>query len=225
MTWPELPRNLMDIQKPLEQIAATPGLERLRPVVAAKLAEKYLSLSAHVTFVEENLDQWQSNPKAERKVTRERVLQKLDFDRATGEFTWKETHRRGQIAGAVSRERGKAYRRIRLDDELIMAHALVWLVIYHEFPVFEIDHTNGNGIDNRPENLEKSNRLKNNSNTGLRSDAAQHRCVGRNGRYWQTLVKYAKREFYVSGFESGEEAAIARDFLEQLLPRGAKHGK
>lgn len=215
----------MALQNPLLEIARTPGLESLRPTVAAKLAEKYTELSAHVDYVATHLDEWKSNSKTKRKVTRERLLQKLDLDVSTGNFIWKETHRKGHVAGIVATERGKSYRRIRIDDELIMAHALVWLAVHGEFPMFELDHINGNGLDNRPENLERSNRLRNNSNTSARHDAAEHRCVHLNGSYWQLIVKYAKKHFVVSGFETAKEAAIARGFLEVLLPRGVNHGK
>lgn len=211
--------------KALADIGANVDFTQVRDSVKASLALQYAKLTRHVADTEASVDAWASNPKTERRITRDRLLEKLEYQEDTGEFIWKATTCRGQIAGHVAKERGKSYRRIRIDDELIMAHALVWLVVHGEFPHHEIDHIDGNGLNNRVSNLAKSNRLKNNSNTRQRSDSAEHRSVYPNGNFWYTIVKYAKKEFSVTGFDTPDLAAKARNFLETLIPRGSSHGQ
>lgn len=202
-----------------------PGLVSLNLKSRARLVEQYDKLQKHVETVSTIADAWQSNGKSQRKVTRERILEKLNFDTSTGIFTWKTTHRAGLPAGFTGEERGKLYTRIRIDNELIMAHVLAWLVIYNEFPSFEIDHINGVGTDNRPDNLRKSNRLFNNSNTRKRADGKEHRNISKSPAGYIVVVKYAKSTFTVNGIETLKEAVAARDFLETLVPRFESHNK
>lgn len=209
----------------LKKSFAFPGLVSLNIMSRARLVDQYDKLKAHVEGVAAFAENWQSNSKAKRKVTKARILEKLNFDPATGIFTWKTTHRAGLPAGHTGKERGKLYTRIRIDNELIMAHVLAWVVTYDEFPHFEIDHINSVGTDNRPENLRKSNRLLNNSNTSKRKDGKEHRNITKASSGYIVCVKYAKKAFTVNGIETLDEAAAARDFLETLIPRFESHDK
>ena len=44
------------------------------------------------------------------------------------------------------------------------AHRVAWLLNYGEFPIYELDHINGDKTDNRIENLRESNRVEQNRN-------------------------------------------------------------
>lgn len=176
----------------MNMVCSLPGFETVRLSAKERLVEQYLKLKTHLEQVEKDVEAWMSNSKTVRKVTKERVLEKLRFDPNTGIFTWKTTHRAGLMAGCTGCERGKFYTRIRIDNELIMAHVLAWIVTYGEQPSFEIDHLNGDGTDNRPANLVKSNRLLNNSNASKRVDAKEHRNITLNGSRYRVMVKYAK---------------------------------
>lgn len=210
----------------LSKIEASTELRNLTPKQKATLLETAIKLQKHVKSVTEaKLSSWESNFKTERVITRDRLIEKLAFDTSTGDFTWKTTYRKGLVAGYKATERGKTYVRIRIDDELIMAHALVWLYVHNEWPAFEIDHINGIGTDNRPENLRRSNRLLNNSNTRKRKDAAEHKNIQKtpNGKY-TGVVKYAKLPLSIGTYKALETAIAVRDFLESLTPRLESHG-
>ncbi len=110
---------------------------------------------------------------APRRITQARLKELLNYDPMTGHFTWRVMRggkHPGDIAGCLSRARGKDYIRIRVDDELIMAHRLVWLYVYGRWPEDELDHEDGDGLNNRLKNLRPADRLKNNTNASLRKD-------------------------------------------------------
>lgn len=212
----------------LEKINADPSLATIRPTIKGRMVEVYKALEAHVSAVSRTdlVSSWKSNSRSDRKATRESVLEKLDYSPDTGQFLWKVGSRAGDVAGHLATERNKTYIRIRVNGELIMAHLLAWLVLYGEFPSFEIDHENGDGTDNRKDNLVRSNRLLNNRNARQRSDTkAEFRNISKltNSNKYALMVKYAKKHFTVGGFDTEDVAAKARDLLEELVPKGVSH--
>jgi hypothetical protein len=98
-------------------------------------------------------------------VTRERVLEVLDYDPGTGVFTWKVDTggriKKGAIAGSTS---SNGYRQIRVDLRRYQAHRLAWLAMTGAFPPEEIDHINGVRADNRWANLRAATRSQNCAN-------------------------------------------------------------
>ena len=87
-------------------------------------------------------------------VTRERITECLNYDPASGVFTWKISRGKSKvnkIAGCVDTT---GYIVIRIDGMNYKAHRLAWIYVYGEWPNDLIDHINGINNDNRIENLE-----------------------------------------------------------------------
>jgi len=109
---------------------------------------------------------------------RARVLELLDYDPATGLFTWK--IRRGcRPAGAEAGTLSHGYIVIRIDGKSHQAHRLAFLVVNGYMPK-EIDHINGDPSDNRIINLRQATRQENVRNTGMRVNNTS----GYKGVYW-----------------------------------------
>jgi hypothetical protein len=86
--------------------------------------------------------------------TRSEAEELLDYDRATGVFTWKVSRglaSAGRLAGWVN-ECG--YRVIFINSKGYKAHRLAWLFVHGAWPVYTINHINGMKDDNRICNLE-----------------------------------------------------------------------
>lgn len=167
---------------------------------------------------------------AERKLTQARLKELLHYDPLSGLFTWlvvRGGKHVGDVAGSVCRARGKDYRRIRLDDELIMAHRLAWLYVHGEWPEDELDHEDGDGLNNRISNLRPADRLQNNKNASLRKDNR----TGVPGVYemqpgrFQVTIKHRGQTHYLGRFGDVPAAAAVKKAAEQQFQYHPQHGK
>jgi hypothetical protein len=154
----------------------------------------------------------------------------LAYDTETGVFTWRAARGGklpGDVAGSVCRARGKDYIRIRLDDELIMAHRLAWFYVHGVWPEEELDHDDGDGCNNRLPNLKPANRLQNNKNASLRRDnqtGVPNVIKARNGRF-EARVRHLGVIEYLGTFDTVEEATAVKKAAEKRCNFHPNHGK
>lgn len=146
-------------------------------------------------------------------LTAERVKQLLDYDPATGSFTWREnrggTARRGGRAGSIN---VLGYVDIGVSGRRCLGHRLAWLYVHGAWPPHEIDHINGNPADNRIANLRLATRTQNVRNTRRRHDNSS----GVKGVYWiarcgkwRADIRVAGKGKHLGYFNRIEDAAAA----------------
>lgn len=128
------------------------------------------------------------------------VKELLDYDLETGILTWKPrpddkrwtVRHSGKEAGVGRKMKEKYYRELCIYHDTYKAHRIIWLYQYGEFPANEIDHINGNGLDNRivnlravttAENAKNQLRYKNNLSgvTGICWSARKSRWIAQIG--------------------------------------------
>ena len=157
-------------------------------------------------------------------ITAQYVRERLDYDPETGVFTWKNLASTPENSGWVDswnlRFEGKpagspgkrGHLCIALDNKKYYAHRLAWLIVYGLWPIDEIDHIDGDKINNRITNLRAAthsqnahNRSKNNNNKS-----------GFKGVTWQSHAQKWRADIMVEGetlnlgyFCTKEEAAEA----------------
>lgn len=151
--------------------------------------------------------------------TRTDVSERLEYDPASGRFTWKPNPARsvqwnarfaGKPTGSIDRVTG--YARIRFDDRLFYAHRLAWLIVTGEWPVDDIDHRNGDRADNRFANLRSASRgengqnaaVKSNSTSGLKGVSAD----ARSGK-WAAEISVHGRKKYLGLHSTANDAYSA----------------
>lgn len=149
-------------------------------------------------------------------VSRERVLELLDYNPETGVFTRKITTssraKAGSRAGTVHRY---GYRQINIGGRIYKEHRLAWLVVHGTWPRDQIDHINGVKDDNRIANLREATNAENMRNCDIRPGNV----IGYRGViYHKQAKKFQARcrdhngtNTYLGLFPTATEAARAYD--------------
>lgn len=101
-----------------------------------------------------------------RVLTLERVRELLLYNQETGQFTWRVSRggaKAGDLAGPAGSAR-RGYLRVHIDGRSYTLHRVVWLYVKGEVPAGEIDHIDGDKLNNRIANLRVVDRTKNQQN-------------------------------------------------------------
>lgn len=152
---------------------------------------------------------------------------RIHYDQATGAFTWAVSApgiTAGKLAGSVSVH---GYRVIRLGRKSVRACRLAWFLSHGEWPVGEIDHINGNRLDDRLKNLRVVDRAGNSQNKG--SAQANNRSCGLLGvtwnkqhHRWQAKLMANKVRYHVGYFDTPEAAHAAYMAVKSRLHIGGR---
>jgi hypothetical protein len=78
-------------------------------------------------------------------------------------------------------------------------------------PAGEVDHINGDSLDNRVRNLRCCTRQQNGVNRGLQSNnTSGHIGVYQSGNKWHAQITAGRKKIYLGGFDNKEDAIAAR---------------
>ncbi|WPJ68520.1 hypothetical protein OMDBNIEC_00034 [Salmonella phage STP-SP5] len=164
----------------------------------------------------------------------QKYLQKiLTYCSETGVLTWNQRFNartkqyEGCIAGYILKTNsGKKYISIEIDQNVYLAHRIIWKMLYNEEPD-QIDHDNGNGLDNRLINLNKSNKFINACNHKRRKDNTSGVTgVSFHKRYqkWQVRINNKGQRIHLGNYDTFEEAVRVRKQAEREYNFNPKHG-
>lgn len=159
------------------------------------------------------------------ELTYERANELLRYEPETGKLYWKVNRgtrgKAGHEAGHVTFLSGIPYIQIGVDGALYSTHRVAWLLHFGKWPEGDIDHINGNGLDNRITNLRDVSRSMNLRNR-RRSCNNTSGCIGvhwhKPRRKWQARVGIDGKQKHIGMFDDIEAAEAA------VKKFRAKHG-
>jgi hypothetical protein len=138
------------------------------------------------------------------------LKKQLSYDEQTGIFKWKVSKRGLRIGDIAGSKRQHGYIAIRINHKLIYAHRLAWFYMYEVWPTGEIDHIDGNRLNNSKANLRDVNPIVNKQN--IRSARSDNVCgmLGvfldkRSNKYVSKLQTNGKQK-WLGLFETPEKA-------------------
>jgi len=178
----------------------------------------------------ENLISAETNDKLPREITHEFLLERVLYVPETGEFFLRPNvgrPTRGKIRTELSSfgckkcYNGKMYVQICLLDKQMLGHRVAFFYMTGRWPEEEIDHIDGDGLNNRFSNLRECSRLENCRNVRYRSEKPEEMIgVFRSKKTW--LAVAGESRVYC---KTKEEAITARKRL--LVENGFhdNHGK
>lgn len=150
-------------------------------------------------------------------LTAEELRRVLDYDQATGQFTWKVRIGKGRAypgkpAGCVHERRGAFDVLVSYNYRIYQAHRLAWLYVYGVWPNGILDHINGNRRDNRIANLRPCTPRQNLANSRLRSNntaGVKGVWYDKDRDKWAARIRRDGKRVMLGRFETKEEAAEA----------------
>ena len=139
------------------------------------------------------------------------------YDADTGQFIWRKPRQGtsvGAIAGCVitNRTTGRQYIHIGVNGDHHLAHRLAWFYVHGEWPANDIDHIDGDGLNNRLENLRQATRSENCWNRGAQStntSGYKGVCWHKNRNKWVASITADGRQKHLGYFKTPELAYAA----------------
>ena len=165
-------------------------------------------------------------------ITQDRLKEVLHYCPETGVFTWLVGggwRRRGAEAGSIcyNNSSNKPYRHICANQQRYRAHRLAFLYMTGGFPEDQVDHEDGNGLNNAWSNLRpvtsaenaKNMRKRDNNTSGV-TGVYWHK----KGKKWQAKIMLDGRGIHLGLFLSKEDAIAARKAAEVTYGFHDNHG-
>jgi hypothetical protein len=152
----------------------------------------------------------------EMNLTHETLVELLDFDPATGVFTWKVARsnrvKPGSRAGVKHIPSGGRY--ISISGEKIMAHRLAWFYVHQTWPELEIRPVDGDYDNCAITNLKEISRVDlAHKRTKQQNNTSGYLGVSKTvGGKWQAILTWNYKQFSLgANFETPETAHEARE--------------
>lgn len=159
-----------------------------------------------------------------------KLSETLRYDPLTGEFyRLRNTGSTGRIGPVVVRPGVRGALALCVQGKRYYAHRLAWLYVTGEWPRHEIDHIDGNALNNRFGNLREANSAQNKQNMHRprRSNKSGALGVFKHGTTkagqirWRARIQLNGRTIHLGLFDSVDEAHQAYlDAKRKLHPFG-----
>lgn len=161
-------------------------------------------------------------------ISHEEVLALFQYDASTGNLYWRKSPgnnstKVGGIAGSVFYTKTGVYMRVTIRKKRVLAHRLVWFYVHGAWPEDCVDHRDGNGLNNRIDNLRLATKQQNCHHRKPIPSASGFRGVYRikkkkeshnQTKFWGAKICLDWKWINLGCFSTKEEAIEARKIAE-----------
>jgi hypothetical protein len=120
----------------------------------------------------------------------------------TGRYAWQ------KAGGVVTNQNGYQHLMVWYEGSKIQVSRIIWLYMTGKWPELDVEHADGNSLNNCWTNLREATRGQNNFNQALRSDntsGVKGVNFHKNSGKWRARIKYEGYE-YCEYYNTQEEA-------------------
>lgn len=153
-------------------------------------------------------------------LTQEEALRLLEYEPESGVLRFRvgrSNVRAGAVAGSVN---AHGYRQLKVANKDYLAHRVIWLMVHGRWPADQIDHIDGDRLNNRLDNLREATHAENGRNLRMRATNTS----GVTGVYWSkrskrwvAQIRDGGRQRYIGQFCDMDAAIAARRAAEKVL--------
>lgn len=160
--------------------------------------------------------------KSRPKLSVEEIQENWTYDKETGLFYWKISGK-GILKGKPTGHSDGRYIVLQRRDAWVYAHRAAFVLVNGAWPTKDVDHINGDRLDNRFANLREASAAQNLRNRSVKSDSLT-KVKGvtqdkRDGRFY-AYIDFDGRRLSLGGFDNIADAADARIVAEKLHHEG-----
>ena len=136
----------------------------------------------------------------------------------------------GEEAGYIWVDKKRAdhkYRVVKVYGKEYKVHRLIWMMVHGELPDGQIDHINGDTLDNRIDNLRVVNNMTNSKNRSIQSNntSGYHGINQLPSGNWRVRISHNRKRVNIGTFNTFEEAKAAREEAEIKYNYHDNHGR
>lgn len=143
-------------------------------------------------------------------LTADRAKEFLDYCRETGSFTWKKsTGRKAKVGNKAGRSiTSDGYYRIGICGKVYRAHRVAFLIEYGRWPTGDVDHIDGNRLNNAISNLRETDRSGNMQNLKRARKDSGTKVLGVSamGDRFRASIKVNQKQIHLGCFATAGEA-------------------
>lgn len=151
---------------------------------------------------------------------KEEILRSYKYDCSTGGFLWSST--KMHIKRTPGHFASNGYLRLRFRDRYFPAHHLVWAIETGSLPSSQIDHIDGDRLNNRFSNLREVSPIENSQNQRYAHKTSKSGLLGASpsGKAWRAQIKVNKKSIHLGSFNTPDEAHSAYINAKRMLHKG-----
>lgn len=125
------------------------------------------------------------------------LLGRFTYDPVVGKLYWRDGGWAGKEAGHRTANR---YRELNYRGKHYKVHRIIWLIENGKWPSRDLDHIDGNGLNNRISNLREATVIQNQANSKKRIDnSSGHKGVtwDKERGFWYARMRVNGRRVYL----------------------------